>query len=179
MNLRQWAAPLLAASCILSGACASAAEAEPAPVKVENPWLRASVPGQKASGGFMVLTAQRPLQLVGVESPAAAVAEVHEMKMEGDVMRMRAIESLDLPKGVAVDLKPGGYHLMLQQLKGPLVKDSQIPVTLVFKDGKGAVSRLSLQLPVRTTAPAGAAPGAPAGAMPAGHEHMGHGGHQH
>ena len=91
-------------------------------------------------------------------------------------MRMRAIDGLDLPKGVAVDLKPGGYHLMLQQLKGPLAKDSQIPVTLVFKDGKGAVSRLSLQLPVRTTAPAGAAP---AGAMPAGHEHMGHGGHQH
>ena len=171
MNLRQWAAPLLAASCILSGACASAAEAESAPVKVENPWLRASVPGQKASGGFMVLTAQRPLQLVGVESPAAAVAEVHEMKMEGDVMRMRAIDSLDLPQGVAVELKPGGYHIMLQQLKAPLLKDTQVPITLVFKDGKDAVSRLSLQVPVQAMAPKGAA------AAPAGH--AGHGGHQH
>jgi hypothetical protein len=99
----------------------------------------------------MRLTAQEPLKLVGVETTAAAVAEVHEMKMEGDVMRMRAIEALDLPQGVAVDLKPGGYHLMLQQLKAPLVKDSQVPVTLVFKDAKGAVSRLSLQLPVRAT----------------------------
>ena len=155
------------------------AHPDAAHVKVENAWARASVQGQQASGAFMRLTAEEPLKLVGVETSVAAVAEVHEMKMDGDVMRMRAIESLDLPKGVAVDLKPGGYHLMLQQLKGPLVKDSQIPVTLVFKDGKGAVSRLSLQLPVRTTAPAGAAPGAPAGAMPAGHEHMGHGGHQH
>jgi copper(I)-binding protein len=165
MNLRQWAAPLLAASCILSGACASAAEAEPAPVKVENPWLRASVPGQKASGGFMVLTAQRPLQLVGVESPAAAVAEVHEMKMEGDVMRMRAIDHLDLPQGVAVALKPGGYHLMLQQLKAPLVKDTQVPLTLIFKDAQGAGSRLQLQVPVRMAAP--------------GADGHGHGGHMH
>ena len=165
MNLRQWAEPLLAASCILSGACASAAEAEPAPVKVENPWLRASVPGQKASGGFMVLTAQRPLQLVGVESPAAAVAEVHEMKMEGDVMRTRATAPLDLPQGVAVALKPGGYHLMLQQLKAPLVKDTQVPLTLIFKDAQGAGSRLQLQVPVRMAAP--------------GADGHGHGGHMH
>ena len=147
------------------------AHADAAHVKVENAWARASVQGQQASGAFMRLTAEEPLKLVGVETSVAAVAEVHEMKMEGDVMRMRAIESLDLPKGVAVDLKPGGYHLMLQQLKSPLLKDSQIPVTLVFKDDKGAVSRLSLQLPVRMMAPAGAAP--------AGHGHMGHGAHQH
>ena len=117
----------------------------------------------------MRLTAQEPLKLVGVETSAAAVAEVHEMKMDGDVMRMRAIEALELPKGVAVDLKPGGYHLMLQQLKAPLVKDTQVPITLVFKDAKGAVSRLSLQVPVRMAAPAGAG----------GHSHAGHGDHQH
>ena len=156
MNLRQWAAPLLAASCIFSGACATAAEAGPAPVKVENPWLRASVPGQKASGGFMVLTAQRPLQLVGVESPAAAVAEVHEMKMEGDVMRMRAIDHLDLPQGVAVALKPGGYHLMLMNLKQPLAAGQHVPVTLSVQDAQGAKSTLSIQAPVML-APAGGA----------------------
>ena len=176
MKMRRFTV-LALGSLILSGA--AWAHPDAAHVKVENAWARASVAGQQASGAFMRLTAQEPLKLVGVQTSAAGVAEVHEMKMEGDVMRMRAIESLDLPKDVAVDLKPGGYHLMLQQLKGPLLKDSQIPVTLVFKDGKGAVSRLSLQLPVRTTAPAGAAPGAPAGAMPAGHEYMGHGGHQH
>lgn len=138
-----------------------------APVTVENAWARASVPGQQATGAFMRLTAQEPLQLVGVETPVAAVAEVHEMKMEGDVMRMRAIASLDLPKGVVVELKPGGYHLMLQQLKSPLLKDTQVPITLVFKDAKGALSRLSLQLPVQAMAPKG-------GAMPAGHAMHGH-----
>lgn len=167
----------LLGSLVVSGA--AWAHADAAHVKVENAWARASVAGQQASGAFMRLTAQEPLKLVGVESPTAAVAEVHEMKMEGDVMRMRAIASLDLPKNVAVELKPGGYHLMLQQLKAPLVKDTQVPVTLVFKDAKGAESRLSLQVPVRMSAPAGAA-GAHSSmhTMPhAGHE--GHGGHKH
>lgn len=153
------------------------AHADAAHVKVENAWARASVAGQQASGAFMRLTAQEPLKLVGVESPAAAVAEVHEMKMEGDVMRMRAIDSLDLPKDVAVDLKPGGYHLMLQQLKAPLAKDTQVPVTLVFKDAKGAESRLSLQVPVRMAAPAGAAGAGGHSMSHAGHE--GHSGHKH
>ena len=167
MNMRRTAVMALG-SLLISGM--AWAHPDAAHVKVENAWARASVPGQQASGAFMRLTAEEPLKLVGVETSAAGVAEVHEMKMEGDVMRMRAIDSLDLPKGVAVDLKPGGYHLMLQQLKAPLVKDSQVPVTLVFQDAKGAISRLSLQLPVRATAPAAAG---------AGHQHMGHGAHQH
>lgn len=167
----------LLGSLMVSGA--AWAHVDAAHVKVENAWARASVAGQQASGAFMRLTAQEPLKLVGVESPAAAVAEVHEMKMEGDVMRMRAIESLDLPKDVAVDLKPGGYHLMLQQLKSPLVKDTQVPVTLVFKDAKGAESRLSLQVPVRMSAPAGAA-GAHSSMHTMPHMgHEGHGGHKH
>ena len=171
MNMRRFtvlALSSLAGSLMVSGM--AWAHADAAHVKVENAWARASVQGQQASGAFMRLTAEEPLKLVGVETSAAAVAEVHEMKMDGDVMRMRAIEALDLPKGVAVELKPGGYHLMLQQLKAPLVKDTQVLITLVFKDAKGAVSRLSLQVPVRMAPPAGAA-----GA--GGHSHMGHEGH--
>lgn len=173
MNMRRFTVMALGSlfgSLVVSGA--AWAHADAAHVKAENAWARASVPGQQASGAFMRLTAEEPLKLVGVETSAAAVAEVHEMKMDGDVMRMRAIEALDLPKGVAVELKPGGYHLMLQQLKAPLLKDTQVPLTLVFKDAKGVLSRLSLQVPVRTAAPAGAA-----GA--GGNSHMGHGGHQH
>ena len=173
MNMRRFTVLALGSfvgSLMVSGA--ALAHADAAHVKADNVWARASVQGQHASAVFMRLTAEEPLKLVGVETPAAAVAEVHEMKMDGDVMRMRAIEALDLPKGVAVDLKPGGYHLMLQQLKAPLVKDTQVPITLVFKDAKGAVSRLSLQVPVRMAAPAGAA-----GA--GGHSHAGHGDHQH
>jgi copper(I)-binding protein len=100
----------------------------------------------------------------------AGVVEVHEMKMEGDVMKMRAVQGgLDLPAGKAVELKPGGYHVMLMDLKGALPKDTSIALTLVFKDAKGAESKMELKVPVST-----AAPGAKAGDMPA----MGHGMHK-
>ena len=137
-------------------------------VDVKNAWVRASVQGQKATGAFMQLTASQPTTLVGVASPVAGVAEVHEMKMEGDVMRMRALsQGLPLPAGKPVALTPGGYHVMLMDLKATLPKDSTIPLTLTFKDAKGVESRVELKLPVATTAPGGAA--APAGH--AGHKH--------
>lgn len=136
----------------LSLALASAA-AQAQSVEVKDAWARASVQGQKASGAFMKITARDGVQLVGVSTPVAGVAEVHEMKMEGDVMKMRAVSSLDLPAGKTVELKPGGYHLMLMDLKTPLVKDSSVPLTLVFKDAKGAQSTLEVQAPVRTSAP--------------------------
>jgi periplasmic copper chaperone A len=133
-----------------------AALAQPAQVKVEGAWARATVQGQKGTGAFMSLTAKDGAQLVGVSSPVAGVAEVHEMKMDGDVMKMRAVPSLALPAGKKVELKPGGYHLMLMDLKAPLVKDSTVPVTLLFKDAKGAESKLELKLPVATAAPGAA-----------------------
>jgi len=135
----------------------TAALAQAAAVKVEGAWARATVQGQKGTGAFMSLTAKDATQLVGISSPVAGVAEVHEMKMEGDVMKMRALPSLELPAGKKVELKPGGYHVMLMDLKAPLAKDSTIPVTLLFKDVKGVESRLELKLPVATTAPGGAA----------------------
>lgn len=124
------------------------------PVEVKDAWARASVQGQKASGAFMKITARDGAQLVGVSTPVAGVAEVHEMKMEGDVMKMRAVPALALPAGKTVELKPGGYHVMLMDLKAPLVKDNNVPVTLVFKDAKGVESRLEIQVPVRTGASA-------------------------
>lgn len=133
-----------------------AAMAQTAAVKVEGAWVRATVQGQKSSGAFMSLTAKDGAQLVGISTPVAGVAEVHEMKMEGDVMKMRALPSLDLPAGKKVDLKSGGYHIMLMDLKAPLAKDSTVPVTLLFKDAKGAESRLELKLPVATAAPGAA-----------------------
>lgn len=147
----------------MAWAC-TAASAQSAPVKVEGAWARATVQGQKGTGAFMSLTARDAAKLVGVSSPVAGVAEVHEMKMEGDIMKMRAVPSLDLPAGKTVELKPGGYHLMLMDLKAPLAKDSTIPVTLLFKDAKGAESKLELKLPVATAAPgASGASGAAAG----------------
>ena len=145
------------------------------PVDVQGAWARATVPGQKATGAFMTLTAAEGSTLVGVESAVAGVAEVHEMSMDGGIMRMRAVEGgLNLPAGKAVELKPGGYHVMLMDLKAPVAKDTTVPVTLVFKDAKGVESKVELQLPVSTMPPAGMAPPKDAkmdhgmhGAMPA------------
>ena len=136
---------------------ATAAQAQT--VQVQDAWARATVPGQKASGAFMKLKAPEGARLVGGSSPVAGVVEVHEMKMEGDVMRMRAIAGLDLPAGKTVELKPGGYHVMLMDLKTALRKDSSIPLTLVFKDARGVESRQEVSLPVLTGAPGGAASG--------------------
>jgi len=134
------------------------AQTPSANVEVKDAWVRSTVPGQKGTGAFMKITAKTSTQLIGVSSPVAGVGEVHEMKMEGDVMKMRALPSLDLPAGKAVELRPGSFHVMLMDLKQPLVKDSKVPMTLVFKDAKGVESKMELSLPVSNTAP-GAASG--------------------
>jgi copper(I)-binding protein len=148
----QWISPFIIAATFWAGN--ALAHPEAAHVDAEGGWVRATVPGQQGTGAFIRLTAEEPLSLVAVRSSAAEVAEVHEMKMDGDVMRMRAISELPLPVGKTVELKPGGHHLMLQQLKAPLVKGSQVPVTLEFKSPDGKLSRLHLRLPVATAAPA-------------------------
>jgi copper(I)-binding protein len=156
----------LALSTLLAGIALAQA---PAPaVQVEGAWARAIVPGQKGTGAFMKLTAPQGARLVSASSPAAGVTEVHEMKLDGDVMRMRAVPVLDLPAGKAVELKPGGFHVMLLDLKAPLPKDSTVPLTLTFKDAKGVESKLELTVPVAASAP-GAQPGAAAPAH--GHKH--------
>ena len=132
---------------------AGLASAQPAAVKVEGAWARASVQGQKGTGAFMSITAAQSTRLVGVSTPVAGVAEVHEMKMDGDVMKMRAVTALDLPAGKTVQLKPGSYHLMLMDLKTPLLKDSTFPVTLRFKNAAGNESQLDLIVPVAMVAP--------------------------
>ena len=157
-TLRTLASFLLPA--LLAGAVATSAQAQAPAVKVERAWARATVPGQQGTGAFMTLTAREASQLVGVASPAAGVAEVHEMKMDGGVMRMRAVPHIDLPAGQPVELKPGGFHLMLMDLKAPLAKDSTVPVTLLLRNAQGVQSKLELRLPVQVQAQApGAAPG--------------------
>lgn len=141
-------------------------------VEVKDAWVRTTVQGQKATGAFMKITSKEGARLVAVSTPVAGVAEVHEMKMEGDVMKMRAVSGgLDLPAGKTVELKPGGYHVMLMDLKTALSKDSSVPLTLVFKSAKGVESKVELKLPVSTTAP-----GAPTAGMPgmADHDHSPH-----
>jgi copper(I)-binding protein len=123
-------------------------------VTVTNAWARATVQGQKATGAFMTLTAKDNAKLVGVSSPVAGVAEIHEMKVEKDVMKMAALPNgLDLPAGKVVELKPGSYHVMLMDLKAPLAKDSTVPLTLMFQDAKGVKSNVELKVQVGMQAP--------------------------
>ena len=116
---------------------------------VTDAWVRSTVAQQKASGAFMQIRSARGGKLVAVSSPVAGVAEVHEMAMEGTTMRMRAIGALDLPAGKAVELKPGGYHVMLMDLKQQLNAGDTVPLSLVIEGKDGKRETLEVKAPVR------------------------------
>jgi periplasmic copper chaperone A len=122
-------------------------------IKIDGAWVRGTAEGQSGTGAFMTLTAKEPMRLVGVASPVAGVAEIHEMKMENDVMKMRSITSLDLPAGKAVEIKSGGYHLMLMDLNQTLKYGATVPVTLTFADAQGKQTKQTVQMPVAFRAP--------------------------
>ena len=129
-------------------------------VTISNPWARATVQGQKATGAFMTVTAKDNAKLVAASTPVAGITEIHEMKMDKDVIKMSALPNgLDLPAGKAVDLKPGGFHIMLMDLRMPLTKDIAVPLTLTFQDATGKKTQQVVQIPVSTQAPAGQAMG--------------------
>lgn len=128
-----------------------------AQTSVKDAWVRGTVEPQKATGAFMQITSTQGGRLVGVQSPLAGVAEVHEMAMEGNVMKMRAVPGLELPAGKAVELKPGGYHVMLMDLKQPLKVGETVPLTLTVEGKDGKREALELKVPVKA---AGAAPAA-------------------
>lgn len=136
-------------SLMMFGAALLAAAPAWSQVNVEQPWVRATVAAQKVSGGFMTLTAAKDSRLVGVSSPVAGVVEVHEMKMVDDVMRMRQIPALDLPAGKPVALVPGGYHLMLFQLKQQLKDGDKVPLTLEFEDAAKVRTSVKVEAAVK------------------------------
>ncbi|HEY1396171.1 copper chaperone PCu(A)C [Roseateles sp.] len=121
-----------------------------AQVVVANAWVRATVPQQKSTGAFLQIKSPTDLKLISVSTPSAGVAEVHEMAMDGDVMRMRPVASLAVPAGKLVELKPGGYHVMLMDLKGPLKTGDAVVLTLVFEGADKSRSTVSVQAPART-----------------------------
>jgi copper(I)-binding protein len=142
------------------------------PVQVSGAWIRATVKGQSGTGGFMQLTSSQALTLTGFASTVAASSELHEMRMDGDTMRMRAIEALPLPPKQQVTLRPGGHHLMLMGLKQALKEGDAVNLTLLLKAEDGRVIRQEVVVPVRLTAPSGAIPAA-AGMHPH-HDGMSH-----
>lgn len=121
---------------------------------VSNPWVRATVPAQQVTGAFMTLIASVDLRLVAVSSPQAGIVEIHQMSMENNVMQMRALpEGIALPKGKAVELKPGGYHLMVMNLKQPMQLGAWLPLTLTVetKDKKRSTVVVSAEVKALTT----------------------------
>lgn len=118
-------------------------------VTVNEPWARATVAQQKASGAFMQLTAAQDSRLVEIRSPVAGAAELHQMAMEGNLMRMRQVKGLDLPAGKPVALSPGGYHVMLLDLKQQLKEGDTIPITLVIENKDKKRETIDVQATVR------------------------------
>ena len=127
-----------------------------AQVTVADPWVRGTVAQQRATGAFMKLTAPDGARLVEARSPIAGVVEIHEMTMDNNVMRMRQVPMLELPAGKAVELKPGGYHVMLMDLKQAMKTGESVPITLVFEDKDKKRQTVDIQAPVRAlNTPAG------------------------
>lgn len=120
-------------------------------VDVSNAWVPGTVPAQTATGAFMTLRAHEPAKLVGATSSAAAQVELHEMRMEDNVMRMREVKSIELPRMKDVELKRGGLHVMLSGLKNQLKPGDKVPLTLRIEQG-GKVTEQVVTAEVRDMA---------------------------
>ena len=133
-------------------------------VTVTGPWVRATVPQQKSAGAFMQLQSATPARLLEVRSPLGR-GEIHNMHMEGGVMKMYPVKGIDLPAGKVVSLASGGYHVMLFNLTQQLKEGATVPLTLVVEDDKRKRHEVSVNVPVK---PIGYSAPRPAGA------HSGH-----
>ena len=104
-------------------------------VEIQEPWIRATAPGQKTAAGYMIIrnSSAQPERLVGGSSPAAAKVQTHVSIKDGDIMRMREVKGYDIPAKGTFELKPNGSHLMLVDLKTPLKEGEKVPVVLKFE----------------------------------------------
>ena len=128
---------------------------------VPEPWVRATVPQQSASGAFMQLRSADAARLVAVSSPVAASVQIHKMEMTGQMMKMREVDAIDLPAKQTVNLASGGFHIMLVGLKRQLKEGDSVPLSLVIEHGKGKRETVAVNAPVKPptyAAPQGAAP---------------------
>jgi copper(I)-binding protein len=146
MTMNRW----LVAGLFCMGASAALAQ-----VDVRDAWARPAVPGQMGTGAFMTLTSKDGARLIGAASPVAGVVEIHEMALENNVMRMRAMSTLELPPGRAVQLKPGGHHVMLMDLKRPLKVGDKVPLELQLelRDGRRITQPVEAEVRVATPDP--------------------------
>jgi copper(I)-binding protein len=104
-------------------------------IEIEKPWMRATPPGAKVAAGYVTVRnkSASPDRLVGASSPVAARVETHVHIKDGEILRMREVKALDVPAKGALELKPGGAHLMFVEIKQPLKEGDKVPVTLKFE----------------------------------------------
>jgi copper(I)-binding protein len=121
---------LAAAACLV---IAGAALAQTGQLEVSNAWARATPPKAETGIAYLTIRSPTPDRLVSVSSPVAKKVELNTMEMSGMVMKMRPVASLDIPAGQPVTLKPGGEHIMLTGLSGPLREGQSFPLTLTFE----------------------------------------------
>ena len=120
-----------------------------AAVTATDAWVRGTVPAQQSTGAFVTLKSSDPVKVIRVQSPAAKSAGIHATESHGGVMQMHAVDSLALPAGKAVELKPGGYHVMLEGLVRPLVPGDKVPLTFTIEDSRGKRSQVEVRAEVR------------------------------
>lgn len=128
-----------------------------ADVEIKSPWVRGTVVGQKATGAFMEIISTGGAAIVGASSPVAGVTEIHEMKMDGGVMKMRAVSRLDVEPGKPLGLVPGGYHVMLMDLRQPLKKGDVVPLTLQIEGKDKKIEAVEVKAEVRDLTATGGA----------------------
>jgi copper(I)-binding protein len=121
-----------------------------AQTRVDDAWVRATVPAQSASGAFMTVTADSDSKLLSVASPVAKDVQIHEMTMKNEVMSMGPVKSVDLLAGKAVSFDPNGYHVMLMGLTGQLKEGESVPLTLTVEDAKGEKQTIEVKAAVRS-----------------------------
>ncbi|HET6720809.1 MAG TPA: copper chaperone PCu(A)C [Rhodocyclaceae bacterium] len=130
----------------LIAVCANAASA----AGIESPWARPTAPGAKVGGAFMTLVGSGQAdRVVGASSPAAAAVELHTHIMENGVAKMRAVPAIDVPAGGRIELKPGGLHLMLINLKAPLKAGETIALKLRFEQA----GEIEVKVPISAQPP--------------------------
>ena len=100
---------------------------------VSGAWIKTTVPGGNVSAAYMQIKSPTPLKLIKAESPVAGIVEIHNMKMNNGVMEMKALDALDVPPDRLVELRPGGVHVMLMNVKKPINRGDRVPLTLTFE----------------------------------------------
>lgn len=135
-----WLAPLPLAALLVLGL----AQRVHAQVTVDGAWARATVPNQSATGAFMRLTARKDVVLTGASSPVADIVEVHEMWLDKDIMRMRPADRVPLKAGQTIELKSGGLHIMMMDLKKQIKVGERVPLTLSFTAADGSASTVEV-----------------------------------